>query len=271
MSETPPTPPSAADLGAAVQALKARARALATLAEAGTDVAALRRARSSLDRTPAVDDGPLVARLDAWLAHEAAHRRPTLARQLRQAADAGGPELVVLTRDPLELRLPPLGVLVDVDADRADLTFGRELLARTGARADEILAARDAALAALHEHPWDAADFHRALRTAWQRRGADWVELVDLLPDLVLALQSDRWRRDPSARLFRPYSRAQLCYDLWRLRRDRALTVDGWRLSLGSATGDSTRDKKRVFWLEDDRGRGQYFLTLRFVADAEPA
>ncbi|MCK6504647.1 hypothetical protein L6R53_14785 [Myxococcota bacterium] len=88
-----------------------------------------------------------------------------------------------------------------------------------------------------------------------------------MLPQLALELQDDRFRREPSAAHFRPYSRARLCWDLWRLRRDRCLAVDGWRLSLGPATGSSTRDKKRVFWLEDDQGRGQYYLTLRFVRE----
>jgi hypothetical protein len=221
-----------------------------------------------VDKAPAPDLAPLLAQVDAFLDDEAAQRRPRLARALRDACAAAGIDLVVLTREPLELRLPPLGVQVDLDADRATVSFGQHALATCGAQADQILDARRRALAELEAGAWDPATFLRALLAAWRRTGPDdWRELGDVLPQLALELQDDRFRREPSAAHFRPYSRARLGWDLWRLRRDRFLAVDGWRLSLGPATGSSTRDKKRVFWLEDDQGRGQYYLTLRFIRE----
>ena len=265
-SQVAPLPLDA--LTQAASALKARARALEQLAQAGDHPDALRRARAALDKAPAPDLDPLLTDVDAWLADEAAQRRPRLARALRDACAAAGVELVVITREPLELRLPPLGVQVDVDADRATISFGQQPLETCGAQADRILDARRRALAALELAAWDPPAFLRALLLAWQRTGPDdWRELTLLLPQLTMELQDDRFRRDPTAAHFRPYSRARLCWDLWRLRRDRCLAVDGWRLTLGPATGGSTRDKKRVFWLEDDQGRGQYYLTLRFVRE----
>ena len=159
---------------------------------------------------------------------------------------------------------------MDLGRDKAELTFGREVLAKTGARADEIIAARAEALSELETADWDPAAYLFALYKAWRRTSpkGDWAELVDVLPNLVLELQTDAWRLDPTERNFRPYSRARYCFDLWRLRRDRTLVSNEvWRLSLGPATGGSTKDKKRVLWLEDAAGRGQYHLTLRFVRE----
>lgn len=262
--------PDASTLRDLARRLKQQARILEAVAKADGDRHALARSRAQLERLGAVEVQPVLDQLDAWLEEERATRRERLARQLRQRCADEGIELVVVTRDPLELRLPPLGLQVDVDADRADLSFGRHRILRVTADADAIIDGVRAALDVLHAEPWDPAAFHRALRTAWARApGEGYKELADVFPQVVLALQGRRFLDDPRPSNLRPYSKAAFCYDLWRLRRDRAMQVDGWRLSLGTATGGSTRDKKRVFWLEDDRGRGQYFLTLRFVADAD--
>lgn len=267
VSETPapetPAFPDPQELRRLARELKQQAARLEGLAEASP--AEVRRQRPGLEP---VDLGAVREQLDAWLRHEAATRRGRLATGLRRACEGLGIELLVLTREPLELRMAPLGVQVDLDADRASITFGREVLETCEAQTEQVVAARARALSALEAEPWDPAAFHRALREAWERApGEGWKELSDLYPQLVLALQGPRFWKDPSPRNLRPCSRAQVCYDLWRLRRDRALSVDGWRLSLGSATGGSTRDKKRVWWLEDDQGRGQYFLTARFLRD----
>ena len=212
-------------------------------------------------------EGDRIASTQAWLGTERQGRRSRFASELKEGCAREGVELRVITKDPLELRLSPLGLLVDFDADHADLVFGRERLARCPARAEAVLAARREALATLEGKGWDPKAFFSALQLAWRRLGEGWVELSEILPELALALQSKRFRQDPTARNFDPYPRVQLIYDLWRLRRDRQLSQGGRRLSLGPATGGSTRDKRRVFWLEDAAGNGQYHLTLRFVAE----
>ncbi len=260
--------PSAREILDLARQRKAQAKALEALAKAGAVPASLTKALLALDKAGDAPLAPLRTQIGGWIEHEAATRGERLSRQLREQASAAGLELAVLTRDPLELRLAPLGISVDLARNKASVHFGKTEVESCGAQAGEILLARERALRALEKRPWDPVAWSRSLRAAWQRAGGDgWREIADLLPGLAFELQDDRFRRDPSPRTFQAYGRASLAYDLWRLRRDRQLTVDGWRLTLGPATGGSTKDKRQVFWLEDDQGRGQYFLTLRFVRE----
>lgn len=263
-----------ADLREVIAVLKRQAAALAKLAKAVSppDPGRLDKALAALERAGTADVGAIGASARAWLAHEKDGRGRRLRAELGAACAARGVELVVLTREPLEVRLPPVSVRIDVDADKAEIAFGQQGVERCGAQAGPILAARDKALAALEGKGWDPTAFHQQLRQAWERAGGEgWVEMTDVLSELVWARQSAKFRLDPRARNFEDYPRARFLYDLWRLRRDRALSSGGWRLSLGPATGGSVRDKRRVMWVEDDRGQGQWHLTLRFVKDEAPA
>ena len=210
--------------------------------------------------------------LAAWVEHERVTRGARLRSDLRAACETRGFPLTVLSRDPLELYLAPVTVSIDVSKDRADVSFGRIRLSRCRADGAAIVAAREEAVRQLEGESWDPEAFFDQLRRAWSRAGrGDWAELVDVLPELALIKQSAAFRKDPTAKRFQPYPRVQFAYDLWRLRRDRCLGANGWRLTLGSATGGSTRDKTRVLWLEDGRGGGQYHLTLRFVREGHHA
>ena len=61
------------------------------------------------------------------------------------------------------------------------------------------------------------------------------------------------------------YTRAQFAFDLARLKSERRLVVDAQRVDLGVATGLATQKKRSVFWIEDERGAGQYFATFRLL------
>lgn len=268
--------PSRTELDALAGQLKASARAVAGLARAvqRADPQAITKALKRLDQVGlgaqvgSVEQAPVVERVRRWLVEEEAQRGPRLTAALRALCSERGLGLTVVTRQPLELRIPPLSVAVDIEHDQVEVGFGREVVERSGARADDVMKAWDRARRTLEGKDWKPRDFHERLYRAWRRTTADgWVELHDVLPEVALLVQPKRFRRDPSARNFQPYPRAQFAYDLWRLRRDRCLAHNGWRLVLGSATGGSTRDKKRVFWLEDADGNGQYYLTLRFVQE----
>lgn len=212
----------------------------------------------------------------SWVKEEREGRRRRLAEGLKAACASANVTLLVVTKDPLELRLPPLGVEIDVEADRAVVLFGRVEVDRSRAEPGAILAARRKALAKLDEKGFAPETFHRDLREAYARalRAArkgpeDWIEMAEVLPEIAFRRQGARWRSDPTAANFRAYGKASLLFDLWRLRQARALVGDGWRLSLGPATGASTKDKRRVFWVEDGEGRGAYHLTMRFVRSSE--
>jgi len=208
-----------------------------------------------------------------WLRDEREGRRQKLARELKEGCAARGLRLLVITKDPLEIRLPPLGVRIDLEKSRAAIVFGQVELAACAATATEILEGRRKALEALGRRKWSPPEFHAQLREAWaaaarrQGRPDGWVELADVIADIAVAVQGPKWRRDPTARNFESYGKAQLLYDLHRLREAGAASLDGHRLVLGPATGASTRDKSRVFWVEDAEGRGAWHLTLRFVPE----
>jgi len=264
--------PAPQALDDASRACRARATALAALAaalERGDEArveAALARVRSA----PVAGAEAEVAAVEAWLAASRASRRERFADELRAACEAAGIEILVLGRDPLELRLPPVSVSVDLAAGRAEVRFAGWTVRRAAAEAAAILAARDEAVTWLEGDPWDPVAYLALLREAWLRasRGTEtWVELTDVLPEVALLRQGRRFRRDPVTRNYEPYPAVRFAWDLWRLKRDRVLRAHGWRLSLGPATGGSTRDRGRVLLLEDARGQGQYHLTLRFVRE----
>lgn len=266
----PTSLPSPETLRRAVATLRAQVKVLDALAkEEEPSPDRLARVVAALAKAGSVDVGALREQLDAWVADERAGRRERLSGALRAGCEAEGVELLVLSKEPLELRLPPLSARIDVAAGKAELVFSQQVLESTSADAPAILAARRRALRALEGEGWDPAAFHALLLRAWTRAApaGGWAELADVLPEVVLLHQPRAFRLDPDPRRFAPYSRARFAYDLWRLRRDRALSHDGWRLTVAPATGASTKDKKLVFWLEDDRGAGQYHLTLRFVRE----
>ncbi len=162
---------------------------------------------------------------------------------------------------------------IDLEKARAAIVFGQVEVLSCPAGGEEILEAREKALKALEARRWSAREFHGQLREAWETaarrlaRPEGWVELADVIAVVAVAVQGPRWRQDPTARNFTSYGKAQLLYDLHRLRQAGELSVEGQRLVLGPATGASTRDKRRVFWVEDGEGRGAYHLTLRFVSE----
>lgn len=264
--------PSPDELRSAASVLRAQAKALDALAKAGAAPARLANELGKLDRAGTADVGAVRSAVTEWLLDEKAGRRERLSTGLRSGCDALGIEILKLSQEPLELRLAPVSVRLDLEGNRSEVLFSQQVLARGDATAEAVLDARRKVVASL-ETAWDAAAFHTQLRTAWQRAaGSDgWAELADVLPEVALLRQPRAFRVDPVAKRFVPYGRASFAYDLWRLRRDRALTQGAWRLTLGPATGSSTKDKSRVFWLEDDRGQGQYHLTLRFVREPHVA
>ncbi len=253
--------------------LRKRARVLQSLARSIKEESprAVEKALGQLAALPRQSDEPQLQAAGNWLRQERATRRQRLSADLRRLCAESGVEILVLSKDPLELRLVPLSVSLDLARNRAELAFANQILLRCEAQAPAIMEARLAALQTLEGRDWNPGAYLELLLETWmtlrKQKGEDWVELVEILPALVMALQTKRFKRDPSARNFTPYPRVRFAWDLWRLRRDRALATGSWRLSLGPATGGTTRNKSRVLWLEDSRGQGQYHLTMRFIKE----
>lgn len=239
-----------AKVPALVDKLEAKAAAIPGSAGRGAEIAGLARAELEGHR----------ARL-----------REGLARELRDACAQRGLSMRVLRREePVELRIPPLGLRIDREKGRAELSFARLVVESAPAEAGAILAARERALAALTSG-FDAARFFEAARKAWLAARAaaesagERVEITDFLPQLALQLQKPAFRVDPRAKSFSDYPRARFAYDLLQLRRAGKLAQNGWRLNLGVATGTSATQKQRVLFVEDEEGEGEFKLTVFFT------
>lgn len=281
-----PRPLSAA-ITALRAALKERARtqkaldkALAALsaAEAGQDLPALVRLLPALDpasfATLGLSEAGEALAQDAQALATALgqSQRRELTRGLRAACEAASRDFRMLTENPPEYRVGGFTVRVEPATMEAELLFCRLEVATSAARPEAILAAVSRAereLQAGQESPEDL--FARLLRAYGAALGSaglrpgERIELVDLLPHAALTYQNAKFLQNPQAKHYRPYTRMRFVYELGRLRAARLLEQGGLRLDLGTATGDSVKNKVRVFYLEDADGQGQYYLTLRFI------
>lgn len=199
-------------------------------------------------------------------------QRRELAKRLAEACAARGLELAVVQREePVLVRIPPFAVEIDRTKGRATLQFARLALDTSAAEAEAIVA-----LVEQRREAWtrgfDPQRFFDACRAAWAAARAtglggqsERVEIAELLPFLALQLQPTKFLKEPSAKHFVDYSRAHFAFDLMQLRRAGLLTHDGWRLNLGVATGTTASDKRRALFVEDERGQGEFKLTLYFT------
>lgn len=247
----------------------------------------LRELAESLERADLAKAQKLLAQIDApppplpsadslssvrqWVQQEEKQRPLRLGRQLREAAEAAGLSCQQVGAEPPTLRLEPLTVELDFRRGEAVLSYSRLELARVGLDSARILQERQRLVDSLETADFQPAEYLARLYEAYRRcllaAGLKWgerVDLVDLLPEIAFLQQSEKFRKDPTKESFRPYGKVRLAYDLARLRRSRQLEMHGARLTLGTATLGSTRNKDRVLFLEE-AGQGQFYLSLAFV------
>lgn len=213
----------------------------------------------------------LAAQLEEWRVLEERQRPMQFGRLLKDAADECGVPFAPLTSDPPCYRLDPLTVEISISKGVATLAYARIPLGECSLDAKDILEQRERYLAALEGDNFDPKKHLEQLHLAYrrcllaeQKNPGDRVDLVDLLPELALLQQSERFRLDPTRENFKPYGKVRLGYDLARLRRAGQLEHQGTRLTLGTATMGTTKHKERVLYLEE-AGRGQFYLSLAFV------
>lgn len=214
----------------------------------------------------------LLAKLEEHLTSGRARARKELGRQIKEACQEAGLRLKVVSReDPVELRIPPFAVRLDLEAGKAHLLFAKEELESCPARADDILRTHQTTEKRMNS-AFDPKEFFARCLAAYRmglvvrgQKFGERLELNEFLGHLATRMQSPAFAVNPTAANYRGYSRGQFAYDVHRLRQARALQQDGKRLNFGVATGTAATQKKRVIYLEDDLGQGEYKLNVYFT------
>lgn len=193
-------------------------------------------------------------------------RRQSFVDELFQAVESKGIQIQPLGQQPPVFDVQGIQVEVDFEKDEARLAYGREALGKAALEPAAILAERERHIERLQASWPGAADFFDAFAAAYRARAArenkpagERVFLVDLLPELDIEARLRGHAKPKDG----PYDKATLAYALDRLAREGVLEKDSLRLELGTATGGSTKDKKRVLFLQKGLGGGQYYLTAR--------
>lgn len=198
--------------------------------------------------------------------------RTQLSGELKDACRELDIELRVISREePIEVRIPPFAVRIYREQGRAEVLFAKQVIEECPAQAKAIMAARANALQRMG-HGFEPESFFQACMRAWRAAlaagdavGSKRVEIVDFLPYLAVQVQDRKFRVEPSVGNYRGYSRARFAYDVDRLRSTGGLRQDGWKMSLGVATGTTASQKNRVIYFEDGAGNGEYKLTVNFT------
>jgi len=221
-----------------------------------------------------MDFGPLTEAAEADQQARVRERRIEFGRSLIHKAEEGSFVCRMIGSDPMAFAMPPFTVSVDLEQNLARIHYARLAMEEVPAQPDRIMTGLQKCLKAL-ESGWSSEQFFDALHAAYRdalsekrAQPGERVAIADLLPRVAFSFQNDRFRADPVSGLYRDYGRARLAYDLARLRREGVLQRNGWRLNLGTATGSSTQDKKKVLYIEESPEQGQYYLTLWFGGDA---
>ena len=219
---------------------------------------------------PETPGGEAAVAVKAWCEQEERQRPLRFGRMLREAAEGAGLSYQQLGASPPTVRIDPFNIELDFKKGEAEISYSRLELATVPLDCDQILRERARLLASLESAEFEPADYLAKVFEAYRRslaaHGLKWgerVDLVELLPELAFLQQSERFRKDPVREAFKPYGKVRFAYDLARLRRARHLEHLGARLTLGTATLGSTRQKDRVMFLEE-AGQGQYYLSLAF-------
>jgi hypothetical protein len=213
--------------------------------------------------------------LDSFARKRKRKRRMQFMQKLHQRADERGVDFEKRSETPLTMYAAPLTLEANFEAGRVTLSYARCELTTTDLDPDAVFEAYDAAVDELEERTIDSEAFFGRLRDAYRlavrNRGeaeGERVDLVDLLAPLALMSSSaDGWR-DSSFDAISPYPRYLLSRQLARLRGDGMLTDGDLRIDLGTATGGSTENKEDVVFIPSGKDDGQYYLSIRFTADA---
>ncbi len=195
-------------------------------------------------------------------------------RRLKEMFEEEGLDLEVRGT---EYRHGPFVIKADFGAGKAEIQFARETMASgIGLKPKQILKKLKSVQKDLTGRRWDAEDYIKTLFEAYRRTillnrrepGAR-AGIIDVLKEMSFLTQRPAFNKNPSKRNYRGYGRSYFSYDLNRLRRENVLSTNGFRLNLGTATIDYTRDARKSLYLTDGRGGGNYIMYLSFIKSKE--
>ena len=173
----------------------------------------------------------------------------------------------LVSDNPLVIYVHPLTLEVQFDACKATWTYAHEALDTTSLDPDEIMAAHAARLDIFRATRIDSAHFFSLCRQAYEMaiiknnlKSGDRVDLVDLLTPLAWLWPAEQ----SSKKAFSPLPKYILAYQLQKLRSDKMLQNNGFRIDLGAATGGTTRNKNNVLYIPHSSIEGQYYLSICF-------
>jgi hypothetical protein len=91
------------------------------------------------------------------------------------------------------------------------------------------------------------------------------VFLLDLLSELVLMMQPESFRLNPTQEKFVEYPRVRFSYDLFRLKQAGVFAVGDSQLKLHVANFDATTEKAKALWVPDsEEGDGTHYSYISF-------
>ncbi len=203
------------------------------------------------------------------LRHE---KKRALIKDLAALCHENGRQFKRIGDTPPELLLAPFTVTLNLSRLEAVISFARQELARVPAEAGKIIDTLESEEKKLQKRQPAPERFIEQLFWAYQavcsrdeRSIGERVDIADVLPFAALSQQSPTFLTNPVRERFTSFSRAHFLLALSLLRNTRTLEHKGHRLDLGTATGNSARNKNRVFYLPDEAGSGQLYLSMRFV------
>lgn len=212
----------------------------------------------------------------AWQAYTLQARQESQRRfglQLREAAEQAGLALSTITTTPLEYRLGKFTLLVNLSAGKVDIQYSRITAVQTSLDALAVVDKVKELEAALNAGEFKAEACFMEMLTAYKRRLifeeralGERANLVDLVPEIAFQRELGKKMLKRSDGKQRKYDKIQFAWNFVRMWRElHGLEYKGYRLNLGTATINSTRNKQAVLYLEEGGTHGQYYLSVWFT------
>lgn len=224
--------------------------------------------------------GEVRQRVEGWLAEESASVEQARAefkfefgRQLVAGLEGSG--LAVKGQLPL-LRVGLFTLRVDFDSGSATVFWGPEIeKVKSGLKPAPAELARTlrAYNERLKQKAVEPEKLARLIHTAYRRlclfgglADGTRVFLLDLLAEMVLLLQPEKFKLNPAQERFVEYPRIRFSYDLFRLKQAGVFEVGGDRMKLHVANFDATTEKAKALWVPDnEEGDGTHYSYVSFV------